>query len=242
MIHCLTLFNIKQNIFYFQGVLSNAIAWSVLERQLEDSAFVDELQHICRKIESDGLIARNPGISGVNLSAFPQELMNVMNNPVNFESKPELDFDMLQATKANNEQLHNSYENCESVSFEMLARSFKAEVKNNIRNKVPKDISILSSILQNSRKPMKYEKALNFITYLLDITTHLAYYKKPVDPNLAVFVQAQFDGYMPNTECPSPQELWPGCGVEYVDSGHVFAALYKQDVFRKIIAETLERC
>ena len=227
----------------FQGVLSKAIAWSVLEKQLEDRAFFDNLQNICRMIESDGLIARNPGMTGVNLSAFPQELMAVMNNPMNLATKSQPDFGMLQATTKQPKE-YNKYGNCESVSFEMLAKSFKAEVEDNIRNKlkVPKDISILNSILQNSREPRKYKKAVNFITYLLDITTHLAYYKKPVDPSLAVFVQAQFDGYMPNMECPSPQELWPGCGIQYVDSGHVFAALYKQDVFRKIITETLEKC
>ena len=215
-----------------------------MEKQLEDVGFLQELRHICRLAESDGLNARNPGITGLNLSAFPQELMNVLNNPMNLASKSEPDFSMMRATMVNNDQPreYNTYDNYESVSFQMLAKSFKAEVENNIRNKIPKDISLLSSILQSSKEPTKYEKARNFLTYLLDITTHLAYYKKPVDPGLAVFVQAQFDGYIPWMDCPSPQELWPGCGVKYIDSGHIFAALYKQDVFRKIIAETLSRC
>ena len=219
------------------------MTWSVLNKQLENTAFVDELEHICRTAEIDGLNARNSGITGLNLSAFPQELMNVMNNSANLASKPDLDFGMLHKTAIDGDQMkYNVHNNCESVSLEMLAKSFKAQIEDNIKTKVPKDISILNSILRNSRQPVKYEKAINFLTYLLDITTHLYYYKKPVDPSLAVFVQAEYDGYMPITDCPSPHELWPGCGVKYVDSGHVFAAIYKQDVFRKIIAETLDRC
>lgn len=217
------------------------MAWSVLEKQLENTAFVDELEHICRMVESDGLNASNSGITGINLSAFPQELMNVMNNSVNLAS--DLDIGMLHTTAIDSDQVkYNINDNCESISLEMLAKSFKAQLQDNIKNKVPKDISILSSILRNSREPVKYEKAINFLTYLLDITTHLHYYKKPVDPSLAVFVQAEFDGYIPITDCPSPHKLWPGCKVKYVDSGHIFAAVYKQDVFRKIIAETLDQC
>ena len=219
------------------------MAWSILEEQLEDAAFVDELKHICHMVESDGLNARNPEITGLNLSAFPQELMNIMNNSTNLASKSDVDLEMLYTSTYNGDQMkYNLHDNCESVSFEMLAKSFKVQLENNVKQKVPKDMSILSSILQNSIKPVKYEKARNFITYLLDITTHLNYYKKPVDPSLAVFVQAEYDGYIPIMDCPSPQELWPGCEVKYVDSGHIFAAVYKQDVFRKIIADTLDRC
>ena len=219
-------------------MLNKAVAWPVLEKQLEDVGFLKELQNICHMIESDGLNAGNPGMTGLNISSFPQELMNVINNPIN------LSIDTLHPKTMNKDLTneYNIYENCESVSLEMLAKSYTTQVTNNIKNKIPKDISILSSVLQNSKKPMKYEKAVNFITYLLDITTHIGYYKKPVDPSLAVFVQAQFDGYMPNMECPSPQDLWPGCEIKYVDSGHIFAALYKQDVFRKIISDTLNRC
>ncbi|XP_028408991.1 protein ABHD18-like [Dendronephthya gigantea] len=225
---------------FTKGVLSKAVAWSVLEEQLEDYSFLEELRHICQMIESDGLNANNPGRTAMNLSAFPQELMNIMNNSVDLSSKSIPDYNIESIVNREVIKKNPVYE--QSVSFEMLAKSFQKQVGKNIRDKIPKDLSILTSILGNSKKPTKYQNAVDFLIYLLDITTHLSYYKKPVDPCLSVFVQAQFDGYIPNMDCPSPLELWPGCRVKYVDSGHIFAALYKQDVFRKIISETLDKC
>lgn len=195
-------------------------------------------------IETDCLNATNTENTGLNLSAFPQELTNVFNNPVRLTSKFELDCGGRHANHVSSGQTveYSMYEHSELISLTLLAKSFKTQISNTIRRKVPKDISILSSILGSSRQPESRKKAIDFMTYLLDITTHLAYYRKPVDPRLAVFIQAQFDSYMLNMESPSPLELWPGCAVEYVDSGHVFAAVYKQDVFRRIIAKTLEKC
>ena len=188
-------------------------------------------------IEADGLNATNPTMDTISLSAFSHELTNVMRNSVNYLSITDKSKELLHGT---DEKYRRPRDECESISFEMLLRSLKTQIKDNIKNSFPNEV--FSSYFSNVKQPKRYDRARSFITYLLDITTHLAYYRKPVDPQKAVFVQAQFDGYIPYLHCPSPLELWPGSRVEYINCGHIFGAVYKQDIFRKIISDMLSDC
>lgn len=218
-------------------MLSNAVAWPVLEKQLEDADFVEELQHICHMIEMDGKNARKGFATNTKLGSpfpFPEELLN-MSNPIgNAAEQSSQDF---QLNFSNNDRMS---ENCRSVSLTMLAETIKDQLQNNIKHKIVNEIPFLTS-RKYSNKPRKYERAREFMKYILDITTHLGYYKQPFDPRLVVFVEALYDGYIPRKNCPSPEDLWPGCQVEYTECGHVVAALYKQDVFRKSIVRTLNK-
>ena len=63
----------------------------------------------------------------------------------------------------------------------------------------------------------------------------------PVDPSLARFVVAKYDGYVPRDNAMSPCDIWPGCTVEYINSGHVAASLNHQHVFRRVINDTLQQ-
>lgn len=216
---------------FTQGVLSKAVAWPILEQQLEDEHFVEELRDICHMVEMDGIFSRNPPIVNTkthSYSSFPNELLNFNSDT----EDPGVDFHMNVSNKT------RMSENCESVSVGMLAGSLKEQFGNDIKHKIPTEIPFLKS---GKQKNQKYEKARKFMKYIMDITTHLAYYKEPVDPKLAMFIEAQYDGYIPRKDCPSPLELWPGCQVKYTQGGHVFAALYKQNVFRRTMAETLKK-
>ena len=80
---------------------------------------------------------------------------------------------------------------------------------------------------------------VDFMNYLMDKATHLRYFPKPVDPTLARFIVAKHDGYVPRNNVMSPCDIWPGCTVQCVTGGHVVASLRHQDVFRKVIVDTL---
>lgn len=85
------------------------------------------------------------------------------------------------------------------------------------------------------------QDAINFMRGIMDECTHLANFSVPVDPSLAYFVTASRDGYVPKTGRMSVTQLWKGCNHrDLANDGHVSAILFKSDVFRKAIAESLD--
>ena len=55
------------------------------------------------------------------------------------------------------------------------------------------------------------------------------------------YLQVKNDAYIPRNNQTSPSDIWPGCTVEYIDSGHVGGSLKHQDVFRRVIWDTLRK-
>lgn len=73
---------------------------------------------------------------------------------------------------------------------------------------------------------------LDFMRGIMDECTHLANFSVPVDPELAVIVNATHDGYVPRQNVQPLIDIWPGAQVRYVDGGHVSAILFSTNVFR----------
>lgn len=85
------------------------------------------------------------------------------------------------------------------------------------------------------------QDAINFMRGIMDECTHLANFSAPVDPSLAFFVTASRDGYVPKTGRMSVTQVWQGCHHrDLANDGHVSAILFKSDVFRKTIVESLD--
>ena len=76
------------------------------------------------------------------------------------------------------------------------------------------------------------EEALDFMKGVMDECTHLGNFCTPVDPSLIIIVAAKYDAYVPRDTTLNLQQLWPGCEVRYVNTGHVAAFLTKQHIFR----------
>ena len=85
------------------------------------------------------------------------------------------------------------------------------------------------------------EEALDFMKGVMDECTHLGNFCTPVDPSLIIIVAAKYDAYVPRDTTLNLQQLWPGCEVRYVNTGHVGAFLTKQHIFR-LVYDTLEFC
>ena len=84
------------------------------------------------------------------------------------------------------------------------------------------------------------QDAINFMRGIMDECTHLGNFSPPVDPSLAFFVTASRDGYVPQSGSIPVTQLWSGCTHRNIPNyGHVSAILFKTDVFRKAITDSL---
>lgn len=85
------------------------------------------------------------------------------------------------------------------------------------------------------------QDAINFMRGIMDECTHLGNFSPPVDPSLAFFVTASRDGYVPQSGSMPVTSLWKGCIHRNIPNyGHVSAILFKTDVFRKAIIDSLD--
>ena len=73
---------------------------------------------------------------------------------------------------------------------------------------------------------------MHFMQGVMDECTHLANFSIPVDPSLIIIVVARSDAYVPRDNVVGLQDLWPGCELRYLNSGHISAFLFSQHDFR----------
>ena len=84
--------------------------------------------------------------------------------------------------------------------------------------------------------------AIRFMREIMDECTHLRNFPVPVDPELAIVVLAEKDGYQLRKGISSIPEIWPGSELRYIDNrGHVVSYLTKQDVFRGAIYDVIDK-
>ena len=77
-----------------------------------------------------------------------------------------------------------------------------------------------------------HAEALHFMRGVMDECTHLANFTTPVDTRLIIIVGAKQDAYMPRHTTLDLLELWPGCKMRLINSGHVVGFLLNQKDFR----------
>jgi len=76
------------------------------------------------------------------------------------------------------------------------------------------------------------DSVLHFMRGVMDECTHLGNFSRPVDTSLVIVIAAKSDAYIPRDRVLSIEDLWPGAEVRYVETGHIAAYLFKQNVFR----------
>ncbi|XP_064115948.1 protein ABHD18-like isoform X1 [Macrobrachium nipponense] len=101
-------------------------------------------------------------------------------------------------------------------------------------------------------KPVKFDpyikvkdtltwEAVQFMRGVMDECTHLGNFSVPVDPSLIIIVAAKKDGYMPRDGIIPLTEIWPGCELRTLQTGHVTAYLFNHQVFRQAIRDSFQR-
>lgn len=76
---------------------------------------------------------------------------------------------------------------------------------------------------------------------LLDYSTHLRYFPVPLAPDLAMFLVAKDDLYVPRDNITDVRIIWPGCCVKYIEGGHVLSCIAKQPHFRNALYSVLDK-
>jgi len=196
----------------FQGVMSKACCWNTLEKQLSNEDYRNNLMDYIP-------------ISGATFTKFNDDSLrgNFVRDYSDLESllekeKRNLDKSGFQTLYLQQEDIYNSLKATFLENLPSVLKKFKTG----------KNVSAKS-------------ETVDFMNFVMDEATHLQNFPPPVDTSLARFLVAKHDAYVPRDNVMSPCDIWPGCTVEYINSGHVAASLNHQDVFRRVISETLEQ-
>ena len=76
----------------------------------------------------------------------------------------------------------------------------------------------------------------------MDECTHLKNFAVPVDPFLSVVVAAEKDAYQTRDGVRPFHDIWTGAEVRYLPgAGHMSLYLFKQNIFKKVIYEVLDK-
>lgn len=201
---------------FTEGVMSRACSWDTLEKQLSCEDY------------RNSLLDYIP-LSGNIFTKFDAD--DLSKSSVNGYS------DMNSLSQSLMEQKGKNLDNSEIQTLFLKQEDIFNGLKTNIFENLP---SILRNINLKEGLPAK-QSTLDFMNYVMDEETHLRNFPPPVDPSLVHFVVAKNDAYIPRNNQTSPSDIWPGCTVEYIDSGHVGGSLKHQDVFRRVIWDTLRK-
>ncbi|XP_076030782.1 protein ABHD18 isoform X2 [Oratosquilla oratoria] len=90
------------------------------------------------------------------------------------------------------------------------------------------------------KDPLTWE-AVQFMRGIMDECTHLGNFSVPVDPSLIIIVAAKNDAYMPRDGIIPLNEIWPGAELRTLETGHITAYLFNQQVFREAIRDAFQR-
>ncbi|XP_043190201.1 protein ABHD18-like isoform X2 [Amphibalanus amphitrite] len=213
---------------FTSGVLSNAINWELLERQyVSDTVYRNELLKMIQEI----------GCASVSLPSAPRP-SSAEGDHFHAGRQFARGFpdEMAEVTRVAEQMVADRGAEPRGRSLAQLA--LVSPLASLVRSK-PK--LVRPSAQASSSRPATMMEAYNFMRGIMDECTHLANFPVPVDPELALIVQARDDAYIPREGLTSLTELWPGSKVRFIDTGHIGAYLFNQDTFREAIVDTFEK-
>uniref|UniRef100_H2YPB4 AB hydrolase-1 domain-containing protein n=1 Tax=Ciona savignyi TaxID=51511 RepID=H2YPB4_CIOSA len=96
---------------------------------------------------------------------------------------------------------------------------------------------------ENNSKDEKrrQRETVRFMRGVMDQVTHLGNFSVPVDPTMATFVIAKGDAYFPKSNLTPVKDIWPGCQIREINSGHVAGCLIHTSAFNRAIIDTFSR-
>lgn len=90
-------------------------------------------------------------------------------------------------------------------------------------------------------KELRKSETVVFMKDVMDQVTGLQNFSVPVDPTVSTFVVAKADAYYPIHSLTPMTEIWPGCEVRYLNTGHIAGFLMHHRDFCKAIIDTFSR-
>lgn len=93
---------------------------------------------------------------------------------------------------------------------------------------------------QHSKECRRSETVL-FMKEVMDQVTGLQNFSVPIDPTMSTFVVAKADAYYPIHNLKPMTDIWPGCEVRYLNTGHIAGFLMHHRDFCKAIVDTFSR-
>lgn len=202
---------------FTQGVMSKACSWSTLENELLDDVYRNKLLNCV-------------AINGVGFTKFDEETYSeklIQSSLFNSSSQY-----FLKYQRKNLDQ--------DEIRFQTLYLQHE-DVCNGLKQTVFNDLPSVLSRLRVWDSSLPRTKAIDFMNFVMDEATHLKHFPKPVDCSLVQFVIAKHDAYVPRDNVMSPSEIWPGCKLDYISTGHIMASLNQLSVFRKAIKLSMDQ-
>lgn len=196
--------------------MSRACSWKTLEQQLSNEDYRNSLLNYVPLSENVFTKFDADNLSRNSMKNYSN--LNSLFQPLMENKKTNLDENGVQSLYLKQEDIYNG-------------------LKSNVFAHLPSILRKIKAKEGLSTKPSTVE----FMNFVMDEATHLKNFPPPLDPSLVHFVVAKNDAYVPRDNVMSPCDVWPGCSVEYIDSGHVVASLNHQDVFRRVISNTLKK-
>ncbi|XP_037087853.1 protein ABHD18-like [Pollicipes pollicipes] len=228
---------------FTSGVLSSAINWDLLEKQyVSDNVYRNELRKMVKVI----------GVSGRKILGIQRCGTALIGGarPRRLPSRPRRETTSTRAASSHaafrtrwprRGAASPSASSAAAALGGTLARLASVNPLTSMARSKSQLVRPAVKGTASPSRPATKAEAYHFMRGIMDECTHLANFPVPVDPELALIVQARDDAYVPRDGLMSLTELWPGSSVRFIDAGHVGAYLFNQDTFREAIADTFEK-
>ncbi|CAH1777017.1 unnamed protein product [Owenia fusiformis] len=224
---------------FTQGVMRSAIPWQVLESQyLNDSVYRDEISQL----------TFSPERAQVSKEKYQHQQQYTDHKTGDFQ----LNITGSSPAKDQYAKYHTSLQNANQPqeggssfrgwnAFKKRQSSQNEQSEQSKRKKINvklKDLKVPFS--RHKYKPSNeilHQDVLNLFMDLMDDCTHMGNYPKPVDPELIILLAAKYDEYVPRNSTIRLDELWNGCEVREMETGHVIGFLRHQEEYRRAILD-----
>jgi len=215
---------------FTEGVLSDAIPWKLLYEQYESDTINKEMMmDLIHSPEFDikkSSCAYDKGKHFVK--SYPASLDDTFDKDITECKKSSRRFSAAENTEWLYSKLRNFNLDTKSISnfsYNWLVESLHAGKSRHSKY---------------SRLKLK-EGTLDFMRGIMDECTHLGNFSIPMDTSLIIIVLANRDAYIPTESVKSLGKIWPDAELRYVDAGHIYAYIFRQNVFREAIVDSFNR-
>nr|XP_039269195.1 protein ABHD18-like [Styela clava] len=96
-------------------------------------------------------------------------------------------------------------------------------------------------VSEKDDRERRRKQTLRFMKGVMDQVTDLQNFSVPIDPSMATFVIAKADAYYPIHSLRPMNEVWPGCEVRLLNTGHIGGFLMHQTDFCNAIVDTFSK-
>jgi len=239
---------------FTQGVMSGAIDWNSLETQFfSNNFFKDELYKMVWSNNDEAYLAGKEFVNQFKVT------LNGSSSSPSREQEVEtsgLKNDVEKSTPALEKNKNNLFQALTNFLRERGLLKILPDLNTLTAKQTSDDISTVTgsppvpregkimdfrNTVLGNRKAKVQKEAIQFMRGVMDEFTHLKNFSKPVDPSLIIVIAAKDDAYVPRNGYQPLDHIWPGCDVRFIDGGHITSYVLHQGLFKKTIAEAVER-